>query len=87
MIQLWVEEAVDIFMSNKDISLIIMDVMMPKLDGYQASAEIRKMSNVPIIMLTAKSNEIDELKGFEIGVDEYIRWNKDGYSCSSGVCG
>ncbi len=66
------EEAVDIFMSNNDISLIIMDVMMPKLDGYQASAEIRKMSNVPIIMLTAKSNEIDELKGFEIGVDEYI---------------
>ena len=66
------EEAVDIFMSNKDISLIIMDVMMPKLDGYQASAEIRKLSNVPIIMLTAKSNEVDELKGFEIGVDEYI---------------
>ncbi len=66
------EEAVDIFMSNNDIALIIMDVMMPKLDGYQASKEIRKMSNVPIIMLTAKSNEIDELKGFEIGVDEYI---------------
>ncbi len=66
------EEAVDLFMSNKDIALIIMDVMMPKLDGYQASVEIRKMSDVPIIMLTAKSNEIDELKGFEIGVDEYI---------------
>ena len=66
------EEAVDIFMSNNDIALIIMDVMMPKLDGYQASVEIRKLSNVPIIMLTAKSNEIDELKGFEIGVDEYI---------------
>ncbi|MBE5952835.1 MAG: response regulator transcription factor [Lachnospiraceae bacterium] len=66
------EEAVDIFMTNKDIALIIMDVMMPKLDGYQASEEIRKMSDVPIIMLTAKSNEIDELKGFEIGVDEYI---------------
>ena len=61
------EEAVDIFMSNNDIALIIMDVMMPKLDGYQASVEIRKLSNVPIIMLTAKSNEIDELKGFEIG--------------------
>lgn len=66
------EEAVDIFMSDKDISLIIMDVMMPKLDGYEAAAEIRKLSNIPIIMLTAKSDERDELKGFEIGVDEYI---------------
>jgi len=66
------EEAVDIFMSDKDISLIIMDVMMPKLDGYEAATEIRKMSNIPIIMLTAKSDERDELKGFEIGVDEYI---------------
>lgn len=66
------EEAVDIFMSDKDISLIIMDVMMPKLDGYEAAAEIRKISDIPIIMLTAKSDERDELKGFEIGVDEYI---------------
>jgi len=66
------EEAVDRFMSDKEISLIIMDVMMPKLDGYEAAAEIRKISNIPIIMLTAKSNEVDELKGFEIGVDEYI---------------
>lgn len=66
------EEAVDVFLSNKDIALIIMDVMMPKLDGYQASAEIRKISDVPIIILTAKSDERDELKGFEIGVDEYI---------------
>ncbi len=66
------EEAVDTFLSNKDIALIIMDVMMPKLDGYEASAEIRKISDVPIIMLTAKSDERDELKGFEIGVDEYI---------------
>ncbi len=66
------EEAVDIFLSDKDIALIIMDVMMPKLDGYEASAEIRKISDVPIIMLTAKSDERDELKGFEIGVDEYI---------------
>lgn len=66
------EEAVDIFMSDKDISLIIMDVMMPKLDGYEAASEIRKISDIPIIMLTAKSDERDELKGFEIGVDEYI---------------
>ena len=66
------EEAVEIFMTDKDISLIIMDVMMPRLDGYQAAAEIRKLSDVPIIMLTAKSDERDELKGFEIGVDEYI---------------
>lgn len=66
------EDAVDIFMSTKDISLIILDVMMPKLDGYGAASEIRKMSDVPIIMLTAKSDERDELKGFSLGVDEYI---------------
>lgn len=66
------EEAVDIFMSSKDIALIILDVMMPKLDGYGVAAEIRKVSQVPIIMLTAKSDERDELKGFELGVDEYI---------------
>lgn len=66
------EEAVDKFMADKDIALIIMDVMMPKLDGYEAATEIRKISDIPIIMLTAKSDEKDELKGFEIGVDEYI---------------
>ena len=66
------EEAVDKFMEDKDIALIIMDVMMPKLDGYEAAKEIRKISDIPIIMLTAKSDERDELKGFEIGVDEYI---------------
>lgn len=66
------EEAVDKFMSDKDIALIIMDVMMPKLDGYEAATEIRKISDIPIIMLTAKADERDELKGFEIGVDEYI---------------
>ncbi len=66
------EAAVDIFMSSKDIELIILDVMMPKLDGYQVAEEIRKISSVPIIMLTAKSDERDELKGFELGVDEYI---------------
>ncbi len=66
------EDAIAKFYSNSDISLIIMDVMMPKMDGYEASAEIRKISDVPIIMLTAKSDEKDELKGFSIGVDEYI---------------
>ena len=66
------EEAVNIFMSTKDIALIILDVMMPKLDGYGAAEEIRKVSDEPIIMLTAKSDERDELKGFELGVDEYI---------------
>lgn len=66
------EKAVDTFMMVKDISLIILDVMMPKMDGWQVCREIRKNSKVPIIMLTAKSSEADELKGFELGVDEYI---------------
>ena len=66
------EEAVDIFVENKDIALIILDVMMPKMDGWQACKEIRALSNVPIIMLTAKADERDELLGFELGVDEYI---------------
>ena len=66
------EEAVDIFYENKDIALIILDVMMPKMDGWEVCREIRKMSQVPIIMLTAKSDERDELLGFELGVDEYI---------------
>jgi DNA-binding response OmpR family regulator len=66
------EEAVDIFIENKDIALIILDVMMPKMDGWQACKEIREFSQVPIIMLTAKSDERDELLGFELGVDEYI---------------
>ena len=66
------EKAVDTFMLVKDISLIILDVMMPNMDGWQVCREIRKNSKVPIIMLTAKSSEADELKGFELGVDEYI---------------
>jgi len=66
------EEAVDTFLENKDISLIILDVMMPKMDGWQACKEIRALSEVPIIMLTAKADERDELLGFELGVDEYI---------------
>lgn len=66
------EEAVDRFVEDKDISLIILDVMMPKMDGWQACKEIRALSQVPIIMLTAKTDERDELMGFELGVDEYI---------------
>ena len=66
------EQAVDIFYDNKDIALIILDVMMPKMDGWAVCREIRKYSKVPIIMLTAKGDEKDELLGFELGVDEYI---------------
>ena len=66
------EEAVDIFFNEKDIALIILDVMMPKMDGWQVCREIRQYSKVPIIMLTAKSDEKDELQGFDLGVDEYI---------------
>ena len=65
-------EAIDLFFDTKDIALIILDVMMPKMDGWQVCREIRKYSKVPIIMLTAKSDERDELLGFELGVDEYI---------------
>jgi len=66
------EEAVEIFYDKKDIALIILDVMMPKMDGWEVCREIRQYSQVPIIMLTAKSDERDELMGFELGVDEYI---------------
>ena len=65
-------EAMDIFYEEKDIALIILDVMMPHMDGWQTCREIRKESKVPIIMLTARSEERDELQGFELGVDEYI---------------
>lgn len=66
------EQAVDMFCADKEIDLIILDVMMPKMDGWQVCREIRKISAVPIVMLTARSDEQDELKGFELGVDEYI---------------
>jgi DNA-binding response OmpR family regulator len=66
------EEAMDVFYKEKDIALIILDVMMPKMDGWQVCREVRKDSKVPIIMLTARSDERDELLGFELGVDEYI---------------
>ena len=65
-------QALEIFNSDTNISLIILDVMMPEMDGWQVCAEIRKTSRVPIIMLTAKSDERDELKGFDLGVDEYV---------------
>lgn len=64
--------ALDVFFEQNDIALVILDVMMPKLDGWQVCKEIRQYSKVPIIMLTAKSEEQDELLGFELGVDEYI---------------
>ena len=65
-------DAIDVFFSKKDIALVILDVMMPKMDGWQVCREIRQYSKVPIIMLTARSDERDELLGFELGVDEYI---------------
>ncbi|NLP16764.1 MAG: response regulator transcription factor [Clostridiales bacterium] len=66
------EQALDIFFQTKGIALIILDIMMPKIDGWQVCKEIREYSDVPIIMLTAKGEEKDELLGFELGVDEYI---------------
>lgn len=66
------EAAVDIFFEQKDIALILLDVMMPKMDGWEVCKAIRQYSRVPIIMLTARGEERDELQGFELGVDEYI---------------
>ncbi|MBQ6832796.1 MAG: response regulator transcription factor [Lachnospiraceae bacterium] len=66
------EQAIDIFFKEKDIALIILDVMMPKMDGWEVCKTIRRFSQVPIVMLTARSEEHDELQGFELGVDEYI---------------
>lgn len=66
------EEAMDLFYADKEIVLIILDVMMPKMDGWQALREIRESSQVPVIMLTARADERDELKGFDLGVDEYV---------------
>ncbi len=65
-------QALDIYFANSDIALIILDVMMPKLNGYEVLKEIRAYSKVPVVMLTARGEEHDELKGFELGVDEYI---------------
>ena len=66
------EEAIDIVYEDKDIDLVLLDVMMPKMDGWETCREIRKVSQVPIIMLTAKSDETDELLGYNLGIDEYI---------------
>lgn len=66
------EEALDLFFAQKDIALVILDVMMPKLDGWQVCKEIRQYSQVPVIMLTARGEERDELQGFDLGADEYI---------------
>ena len=66
------EEALDLFYANKDIALLILDVLMPRLTGWDVCREVRENSNVPIIMLTARGDEQDELLGFELGVDEYI---------------
>ncbi len=66
------QEALDLFYQQKDIALIVLDVMMPKIDGWQVCREVRDSSKVPIILLTARSDERDELQGFQLGVDEYI---------------
>ena len=66
------EKAMDLFYADKEIALVILDVMMPKMDGWQVLREIRESSQIPVIMLTAKSDERDELKGFDLGVDEYV---------------
>ncbi len=66
------KQALDIFFSEKDISLMILDVMMPEMDGWEVCREVRKSSALPIIMLTARAEEKDELLGFKLGVDEYI---------------
>ena len=65
-------EAMDVFYANRDVALMILDVMMPRMDGWAVCREVRESSTVPIMMLTARSEERDELKGFELGVDEYI---------------
>ena len=66
------EEALDLYYEDRGIALLILDVMMPKMDGWQVCREIRQTSTVPILMLTARSEERDELRGFELGVDEYV---------------
>jgi len=66
------EEAIKIVENNSSIDLVIMDIMMPVMDGYSASKEIKKIKNIPIIMLSARNQEFDKLNGFEIGIDDYI---------------
>src|SRR5574344_424001 len=66
------EEAIEIVKKHKDIDLIIMDIMMPEMDGFTASKEIKKIKDIPIIMLSARKEEYDKLLGFDIGIDDYI---------------
>lgn len=67
------QDALDLFLQNsKEINLIILDVLMPKLDGWETLKEIRKLSVIPVIMLTAKGEESDQLNGFRLGADDYI---------------
>ena len=77
------EEAISLFMEQKDIKLILLDVMMPKMDGFETLKLIRQYSDLPVIMLTARSEERDELQGFNLGVDEYITQPEDS-GCKSG---
>ena len=77
------EAAIDLFFNQKDIALILLDIMMPKMDGWEVCKTIRKFSRVPIIMLTARGEERDELQGFELGVDEYITKPFSGCPCGS----
>ena len=66
------EEALKVFDANKDVKLILLDVMMPKMDGFEVLEAIRQYSKVPVMMLTARSEERDELEGYKLGVDEYV---------------
>lgn len=66
------EEALALFDSNPDVELLILDIMMPNMDGWEACRKLREKSNVPVIMLTARSQEFDELMGFEVGADDYV---------------
>lgn len=66
------DKAIELFKSNPDTALMIVDIMMPEVDGWQVCREIRKTSRVPIMLLTARSEEFDQLTGFEAGADEYV---------------
>lgn len=66
------KEAIDKVLKNNDISLIIMDIMMPKMDGYSALREIKKIRDIPVIVLSARREEYDKLLGFDLGIDDYV---------------
>ncbi len=66
------EAALQLFNNHKEVSLVILDIMMPEMDGWQVCREIRKTSNVPVMLLTARSEEFDQLMGFESGADDYV---------------